>query len=100
MRKINATTAEVFGIIRSRKKVLKLIDTDNDSKSKVDINNIINAECTRTDVITTFNTITDIFRNIFLYLFINKSHTLTYSLRNHQDMTMLIISFCHCKFDF
>ena len=44
IRKINAITAEILGIICSRINVLKLIFTDNESKSKVDINNITNAE--------------------------------------------------------
>jgi len=39
IRKINAITAEILGIICSRINVLKLIYTDNESKSKVDINN-------------------------------------------------------------
>lgn len=51
------------------KKAVKLIFTDIESKSKIDINTIINAEYIRTKVPITFNPITNIFRDIrFLIL--------------------------------
>lgn len=66
MRKINAITAKVFGIIFSTSTVAKSIYTDNESKSKNDVNNIINAEYIRTKVQTTFNTMTNIFFDILI----------------------------------
>lgn len=91
MKKINAITAETLGIIRSKRNVLKLIYTDNERKSKIEINNIINAEYIRIDVVITFTIITDIFRNILFIFLINKGHILTFSLRIHKDITILLL---------
>ena len=52
-RKISAITAEILGIICSIMKVIKLTDVDIESKSKIDMNSIINAEYVRIKVITT-----------------------------------------------
>lgn len=61
IRKINAITAKVFGIIFSISNVVKSIYTDDESKSKNDMNNIINVEYIRTKVQITFNTMTNFF---------------------------------------
>ena len=53
IRKISAITAEILGIICSIMKVIKLTDVDIESKSKIDMNSIINAEYVRIKVITT-----------------------------------------------
>ncbi|BDE83104.1 hypothetical protein CE91St14_21320 [Porphyromonas somerae] len=53
IRKISAITAEIFGIICSIMKVIKLTDVDIESKSIIDMNSIINAEYVRIKVITT-----------------------------------------------
>ena len=53
IRKIRAITAEILGIICSIMKVIKLTDVDIESKSKIDMNSIINAEYVRIKVITT-----------------------------------------------
>ena len=53
IRKISAITAEILGIICSIMKVIKLTDVDIESKSKIDMSSIINAEYVRIKVITT-----------------------------------------------
>lgn len=66
IRKINAITAKVFGIIFSISNVVKSIYTDDESKSKNDMNNIINVEYIRTKVQITFNTMTNFFFDILI----------------------------------
>lgn len=69
IRKINATTAKAWGTISSIRNPVKLIFSDIESKSKIDINTIINAEYIRTKVPIIFNPIANIFRDIrFLIL--------------------------------
>lgn len=66
IRKISAITAEILGIIFSTKNVIKLIYIDNESKSKIDMNNIINTEYIRIKVLIILMTIKVFFRFIFV----------------------------------
>lgn len=68
IRKTSAITAEILGIIFSIKNVVKLTDVDIESKSKIDMNSIINTEYVRIKVITTLASI-EKFLYVMLFLF-------------------------------
>lgn len=68
IRKTSAITAEILGIIFSIKNVVKLTDVDIESKSKIDMNSIINTEYVRIKVITTLASIGK-FLYVMLFLF-------------------------------
>ena len=66
IRKINAITAKVFGVNLSTKNVENSRYTENDSRSKIDVNNIIKVEYIKTKVQIIFNKITNIFFDILI----------------------------------